>query len=996
MLQPNSTNKTFHATARAKAKMYEFNVPEDRHINLRGVSLTDLLDLTVGMLGSLAAGTATGARGEEKYGLTFSAQYFLALLEARATDQKIDLIRIMAASGFFLADYPGSCNVILRDINVETLSETEKKLLSILNRESFELSDTYPHREAARPFQAAWSIFMQGAGSQILIEEAVSTFRKDIYNSGGDEDLLLVDLIRSIALKRFSISAKNVLGMYSGCTVQTWAPYFRRNDSIQEFWPSQMRLAERGVFNGNSAIVQMPTSAGKTKSAEFIVRSCFLSDRGSLAVIVAPYRALCQEIYNDFRKSFSSDQNVQVGLVSDVYENDLEIDLENRPKSILILTPEKLDFLLRFNSDLAGRINLIIYDEGHLFDDESRGVKYELLLGSLKEKLPVEAQVVLISAVISNAQEIKEWLFNDTGSLIDGKDLNPTSRNIAFVDWSQTNRFLQFVEESDTSQSLFFVPTVLQSHELQMRGQERVPRFYPMLDRATGSYQPTQVAGFLGSRLSEGGLSAVFTGRKDSAQKIASELIDAYGRGLPLSRPSAYSENQTELQKTIDYIRRTLGDDSLSSRAAEIGVLLHHGNIPHGLRLVTEYALQNNDFKMVICTSTLAQGVNLPIRYLVVASERQGRNPIKTRDFHNLMGRAGRSGKYTEGTVIFADPRIYRSRFYGNRARWNDVNDLLNPEKSEPSESRLLNLLKDIETLSDEDRVAHEADIQEIKKEISSYLINALAEVEDVNVMEQIVSSLARNTLGYTQISEDAEKAKLVAIFIEIGRDILIRIPITTDRPFFARSILNLQESQEVLDLITQQEVHILEPESDILRALWPILYRFCANSSLRRFSETDSLTLCQSWIAGNAFTEILTTAEAMDRVPTTALNVSQIVELCEGAFSYGIATLLGSITELMSLGIESEEVPRVLLEALKVQKRIKYGVPNMVQASIYELGLSDRRLSAEIAERLGAEDDALSKRQVSALITLDPSIREWVETNYPAYFAHRLDYLPD
>lgn len=996
MLQPNSANKIFHATARAKAKMYEFNVPEDRHINLRDITLTDLLDLTVGMLGSLAAGTATGTRGEEKYGLTFSAQYFLALLEAKATDKKIDLIRIMAASGFFLADYPGSCSVILSDVNIETLSETEKILLSILRREPFELSDTYPHREAARAFQAAWRIFMQGAGSQILLEEATSTFRKDVYESGGDEDLLLVDLIRSIALKRFSISAKNVLGMYSGSTVQTWTPYFRRNDSIQEFWPSQMRLAEKGVFGGTSAIVQMPTSAGKTKSAEFIVRSCFLSDRGSLAVIVAPYRALCQEIYNDFRKSFSSDQNVQVGLVSDVYENDLEIDLGNRPKSILILTPEKLDFLLRFNNDLAGRINLIIYDEGHLFDDESRGVKYELLLGSLKQKLPTEAQVVLISAVISNAQEIKEWLFDDTGSLIDGKDLNPTSRNIAFVDWSQTNRFLQFVEEANTSQSLFFVPTVLQSHELEMRGQERTRRFYPMLDRATGSYQPTQVAGFLGARLSEGGLSAVFTGRKDSAQKIASELIDAYGRGLPLTRPSTYGENQTELQKTIEYIRRTLGEDSLSSRAADLGVLLHHGNIPHGLRLVTEYALQNNHFKMVICTSTLAQGVNLPIRYLVVSSERQGRNPIKTRDFHNLMGRAGRSGKYTEGTVIFADPRIYRARFYGNRARWNDVNDLLNPEKSEPSKSRLLNLLKDTGTLSEEDKVAHEVDTQEIKKEISSYLINALAEVEDVNVMEQIVSNLARNTLGYTQISEDAEKSRLISIFIEIGREILTRIPNSAERPFFARSILNLEESQEVLNLISENETRILEPESDILRILWPILYRFCANSSLRRFSEADSLTLCQSWMEGSTFTEILTTAETMERVPATALNVNQIVELCESAFSYGVATLLGSLTELMSLRIESEEMPRIMLETLKIQKRIKYGLPNMVQVNIYELGLSDRRLCAEIAERLDAEDDTLSKRQISALIALDPSTRAWVETNYPAYFGYRLEYLPD
>ena len=101
-----------------------------------------------------------------------------------------------------------------------------------------------------------------------------------------------------------------------------WEPYFSKPNHIDEFWPSQVKLAEHGVFRGLSAVVQMPTSAGKTKATEFIIRSSFLSNRATLAIVVAPFRALCQEIYNDFTKNFSEDYDVNISLVSDVLQED--------------------------------------------------------------------------------------------------------------------------------------------------------------------------------------------------------------------------------------------------------------------------------------------------------------------------------------------------------------------------------------------------------------------------------------------------------------------------------------------------------------------------------------------------------------------------------------------------------------------------------------------------------------------------------------------------
>ena len=59
--------------------------------------------------------------------------------------------------------------------------------------------------------------------------------------------------------------------------------------------------------------------------------------------------------------------------------------------------------------------------------------------------------------------------------------------------------------------------------------------------------------------------------------------------------------------------------------------------MPHGIRLAIEHAMRENLIRFVVCTSTLAQGVNLPIRYLIVTSIYQAGEPIKVRDFHNLL-----------------------------------------------------------------------------------------------------------------------------------------------------------------------------------------------------------------------------------------------------------------------------------------------------------------------------------------------------------------------
>ena len=134
------------------------------------------------------------------------------------------------------------------------------------------------------------------------------------------------------------------------------------------------------------------------------------------------------------------------------------------------------------------------------------------------------------------------------------------------------------------------------------------------------------------------------------------------------------------------------------TKAAELGVLPHSSNLQNGVKLVVEHALKNKYVSCVVCTSTLAQGVNIPIKYLLVTDMRNGFQLVKARDFQNLVGRTARAGIYTEGGIIVTDCKIYdqrNSKKNYERNSWNDCVKLFDTKSVEPCGSSILTLVQD-------------------------------------------------------------------------------------------------------------------------------------------------------------------------------------------------------------------------------------------------------------------------------------------------------------
>ena len=710
-MRPEKKSQLLLGVTRSKAKMLEYGVPVEHHIKIKQ-DPARLFTLSIGLLGDLAAGInrkelQPDALAELRNNLLFSARFFDAYLQSKLNETLDPYLVLLGSASYYLCDLPGSATVLAKRIDGDCPDldgdGLEALLLWLLQADIstyFEGSEgSFGHHIDSI---STWvhQFFKDGTGEENLIDLATK-LRVAVYESGTPRQLLFGDVISAVLRKKLLNSTWKALTLYSGLPRDKWLRALQKDSFIKELWPAQHLLGQAGVLKGESAIVQMPTSAGKTKAIELVIRSAFLAERTSLAIVIAPFRALCHEIKNSLISAFHN-ESTKVYELTDALQTDFEVAELLGQQQILVVTPEKLLYVLRHSPELAANLGLMIFDEGHQFDSGTRGITYELLLTSLRSMLPEGAQKVLISAVISNAEAVGEWLNGDP-KVVEGTNLNPTFRSVGFASWLDQLGRIEYVDSRNAEQGEFFVPRVIERFKLGARGKERKDRFFP--EKSDGQ----AIALYLGMKLASKGSVAIFCGRKSTAASVCEKAVEYIERGIPLPLPQEFSVRQ-EVGRLRNLHVVNLGSDASASKSAAHGIFSHHGNTPHGIRLAVEYAMREDLVRFVVCTSTLAQGVNLPIRYLIVTSVYQGLERIKVRDFHNLIGRAGRAGMHTEGSILFADPIVYDKRKDRNdKWRWEQVKELLEPRNSEPCISNLLSIFDPIKSDDDKYTITMEA-----------------------------------------------------------------------------------------------------------------------------------------------------------------------------------------------------------------------------------------------------------------------------------------------
>ena len=535
-MKPERRSEKLLAMTRSKAKMFEYGLPVADHISLTRNPVL-LLRLAVGMLGDLAAGISADSPlppstlAELTASLRFSARYFDAFAGTALVPELSPHLVLLASASYYLCNLPGTARVLASRLPADQLDLGTGGLDRLVRWLLDDPLDAVPplppgrYGEIGSVLAACVVDFYRSGAREADLRDRARALRHLAHAEGTPRELLFADAACAIALRRVEYSARTLLPAYSALPAESWATAFAKTSFVRELWPAQRLLGEKRVFAGASAIVQMPTSAGKSRATELTIRSAFLSGRASVAIVVAPFRALCHEIRESLARAFRGEP-VEVNELSDAFQRDFDIADLTGTFNILVVTPEKLVYVLRHMPELAERVRLLVFDEGHQFDSGARGITYELLLTSLKQLIPAGTQKVLISAVISNGPEIGQWLNGDDGEVVTGTDLLPTERSIAFASWTTQMGQLQFVVPDQPDEEDFFVPRVIQSLPLTRRPREK-PRFFPSKDNTNS------VALYLGLRLVKNGAVAVFCGRKATAAGLADMVVDVFARDLP-------------------------------------------------------------------------------------------------------------------------------------------------------------------------------------------------------------------------------------------------------------------------------------------------------------------------------------------------------------------------------------------------------------------------------------------------------------------------------
>ena len=380
---------------------------------------------------------------------------------------------------------------------------------------------------------------------------------------------------------------------------------------------------------GNSVIVSAPTGAGKTLIAEQIIEDCMSSGKG--VIYTAPIKALSNQKFRDFSHKYPD----QVGIVT----GDVTI---NRNAPILIMTTEIFRNAIMTESKEFGMREWVIFDEIHYLDDIERGTVWEesIIL------LPRHMKILALSATIPNINELVDWLTHVHAFPV--KVVLEATRPVPLRFMFQcNNEFFPDLKSLETSRLLHLrlpLKKELFKHASPTGKQACLP--------ARQEIKPNRLFALL-ERLKEmrGYPCVYFSFSRRRCQELADEA--AHFDLLDAQEKEKISALFAELLAKFNL---TSGHIAYLEPLIKRGIAYHHAGLLPTLKEIIERLFTSGLIKLIFTTETFALGINMPARTVAfdTLSKFYGRQHhyLRTRDFYQMAGRAGRRGKDDEGFVI--------------------------------------------------------------------------------------------------------------------------------------------------------------------------------------------------------------------------------------------------------------------------------------------------------------------------------------------------------
>ncbi|MDO5852680.1 MAG: DEAD/DEAH box helicase [Thermoplasmata archaeon] len=353
------------------------------------------------------------------------------------------------------------------------------------------------------------------------------------------------------------------------------------------------------ALEGRNLVAAIPTASGKSLIG-MVPALKLLAERGGKVLYIVPLKALASEKADDFRR-FSETLGFRVHMSTG------DLDGEDRGLSdadVVVATSEKTDSMIRHGSRWMDGVKLVIADEIHMIHDPGRGPTLEVALTKMMRKNR-GMQVIALSATISNADDLADWL--------DARLVKSDWRPVPLHEGVYLDGEIVF----DDGRRV----------EVPMKGDE--------------------IESLVRQTVSNGGQCLVFVNSRRSTEAVASRIAGVLGEAPGIS-PAEKSILEGDSEAT-DMGRR------LASCVSK-GVAFHNAGLTYRQRRVVEDGFKSGTVKCIVATPTLAAGINLPARRVVVRDttrfEKGGNVPIAVMEVKQMCGRAGRPGYDPYGEAI--------------------------------------------------------------------------------------------------------------------------------------------------------------------------------------------------------------------------------------------------------------------------------------------------------------------------------------------------------
>lgn len=757
---------------------------------------------------------------------------------------------------------------------------------------------------------------------------------------------------------------------------------------VLTLWPPQRDLLAREASNPldprtRRLLLSVPTSAGKTLIAQLLICHHLVTQPGNVCY-VTPLRSLGREM----RQALVGRMRViQKGVGADLpdfgditIEQLLDLIDDSSENSVEVMTPERLSHLLRHDpASILDRYTMFVIDEAHLLAQPGRGLLLETVLAAVSA---TDARVVLLSGVMGNAHQIASWL-DPTGEAILFESGWRGPRRLHALLYSNVERGfgVKLPAKSSTFTHIERFPITA---DIRVRPAEGTTRRL-----VTGVDNPI---GHLERKVRPVGAGKPNVENSDAFYKMcartAREFLDA-GSLLMILSQRLYARNAaqelaellpaTESTRDLcEFLEERLGVEHPLIGCVRHGVAYHHAGLPVDVLDELEQAMRAESLRAMFATSTLTDGVNLPVRTVVICETRyEGQDPGQQLDaprLLNAVGRAGRAGKETEGWIILG---------LNHGPKSDDFEDL------EPADSDL----EIVSTLNSETALLHLVELEALIDETADALFMVgsgeaadfaahvwfvLSAQERLNELGSVVdlSRAISGLLAFTQLPPAiASRWKAIAEHVRTQYEVTtperrlrwtltgtalssarrieeIAIKVATTCRALYGDLDNDRRSGPVMRALTLSEALQVLDDSGALTELLDLpegegVWKFKPTVGARTTIEVSVAGALEGWLSGLNMPELA--AHMLPTVTDASWRLEQTVDAISGAFEHFLSWTVGVVVTQANEHLVEEGGVDALPGELAFF--IRYGVDTTTALNLINSGVRSRRVAHTIGQ---------------------------------------------